>query len=388
MGTSGSQTLTIIGPKRDIDIIETYFDFHYGGGGGETLAPTGYAELLMIYQIYNRLCKTDPKKSYEFFKTHSEQYDNLLTTMGGAIFKELLTSNLPLNMEDRLTLSNHTLLYQSHNRISSNEICIGHSFQNYPTISFVNCLAEMFPNCFFENECSDEDGDNELDIFTHIGSQFTHLYFCWSDPYSWTPVGPIERMGLRSTNHKGIIKKDERHLRNFEDCDEKCGCITLGNPKCLLEDPSRIYNLWISVGDYYGIDEYNLEIVEPHRLKQLEQTYNEFEETMVQICNYFTTKGATLHLPKSETLDTELFKLAPILAIRKLLRDVNKRVYVFRCQIKGVKPGKLIAVLCRKYKASFWCCYNDTQNIIQGTFNNCTCHHYPRPHELSFMYHS
>lgn len=390
MGIDGSQTLTIYGPKSDIDDIELLFkllfkDSHWiSQKQNKNLdLDENFMSLFSIYYWNNNMCRRfyDPRTIIDFIQKTElmRNYEKFIASEGGKSFKHFFDSK-PTFMEAYLELGKHTLLFQSYYRESDNKIIISHAFRNHPTIHFVECLVSFFHNCFFENLCADENGFCEInvykyEIYKYIPHRRLHLTLCWHDKYSWTPVGPVERYGLRMPKDISEVENDFTLFSRFEFPTAVCGCLELGHSSCLLEDTSRIYNVSIYVGDYY----FFFEDYEESDKETMLQKNTAFHETANDVCELFRTRGAVITAPKYECNNFTACGIVQTPFVRQFVGERQRKPFRIECMLKGVDPLKLIQYLCKKYKASFWCDFTDTCGEITGTITYCTIHHYPLP---------
>jgi len=396
MGISGGQTLEISGPKEDIDELEFYFKAHYvQEEGRRSTIEAEFGSLFFAYSACISVFSSNPKALFECkpIQQLSEIYNKLIETDAGKIFKERINVSCnsgKLSLKDRLELNRHTLLFKTIRRESPNQIVIGHSFQNHPTISFVKCLARLSPRCFFVNYCGDEDGLGEIRVFQHGRYSLNKWVHCYCDEYSWTPVGVVERYGIRSFVHDTsmIITNDPQNkLRDVSKMNsDNCGCKSLGHSTCLIMDPSRVYDICIRVGDYYDEEEYKFD---DYQAAMVEKMARDYEKTIFDICVFFKSKGATVRMPDCEISIDSVYSSIPeypegvrsCLAKTKVKEQIMKRNWKniqINCLLKGFHPIKLIELLCKKYKASFWCNFEDTSGIITGGIDLISVYHYPR----------
>jgi hypothetical protein len=397
MGISGGQVMKISGPKEDIDELEFYFKAHHvQEEGGRSTIEAEFGSLFFAYSAYISVFSSNPKALFECkpIQQLSDIYDKLIETNAGKIFKERINVSYnsgKLSLQDRLELNRHTLLFKDIRRESPNQIVVGHYFRNRPTISFVKCLARLSPRCFFVNYCEDEDGLGEICVFQHGRYSLNKWVHCYCDEHSWAPVGAVERYGIRSLVHDASMKLTKDDLQNkLRDISkmnsDNCGCISLGHSTCLIMDPSRVYDICMRVGDYYDEEEYKLD---DYQTAMVEKMARDYEKTISDICVFFKSKGATVCMPDCEISIDAVYRSIPeypegvryCLTRTKVKEQIRKRnwknMYI-KCRLKGFHPIKLISLLCKKYKASFWCSFEDTTEIITGGISINSMYHYPR----------
>jgi len=363
MGIDGWQTLTITGPVSDLDEIEFFFKISYDLDIRETRTQlhSEFNELWEIHYMCMQMCRENPSKMVGWFGTQSEKYTRLLETEGGKLFKQMIYTPRvnQLGVDAMYELRKHTLLTSWVRRKSPKELIVGHAFRNRPTFSFVECLAGFFPQCWFKNYCKIEDGQAEINIIHSKSRNLWDYYWTclWDEYPDYCPIPSYEKYGISSKDNM----KESR-----------CGCISLGLPKCFMTDPSQSYNVTM-YADFSG------------RLcadwKKVDQEFKDFHMWLI-------SKGIELIGPDGKPYDSsdEFISIEHY----KYQRDIQGILFGtenpktkfsavhFKCILKGQNPKDLLQLFCKKYIAAYWwCSYEDTERKITGVIEKDVSYHYP-----------
>jgi hypothetical protein len=360
MGIDGNQWLEISGSKECLDEIEFYFrikfrnhtwrDFKFSLSESENQ----FADLFEIYMSCAELARVDPKLSSDKFQKESANYEKLIKTEGGKLLKSFINNtSRKLNLDAFLELSRHVILFDYLRRDTPNKLSISHGFRNRFTISFVECLVSFFPHiCFFENYCLDENGYGNLNVYQsphHVWQNF------WAQAPAEAPS--IERFGITTEDLK---------------IGQSCGCFYLLD-SCQIDDASKIFNITM-YADFSNLS--------------TTHTYDESILLFTEFTEMLENKGIELF-----SVDKKLFKnpykyheFSNIEEHKQLVKTKDSifskgnrnSTFHFKCELKGKNPTNFLELLCKKYKAAFWCDFEDSEKKIIGEIKKNCRYHYSR----------